>query len=121
MMELLKKTVFAGIGAAVTTKERVESMLQELVEQGKLSREEAERMAEKIAKDGKEEFERTKREVGDNLSQMLNRENLVTKDDFRKLELRLSILEEKEAARDLGDVGAQKAADHQGKTPPPSA
>lgn len=119
MLELFKKTIFAGIGAAVTTKERVEAMLQEMVEQGKLTRDEAERMAEKIAADGKEEFERTKREINENLSKMFRREKLVKEDEFRKLELRVSILEEKEAARDLSQVSKQKATEGQAQTPPP--
>ncbi len=113
MLDLFKKTIFAGIGAAVTTKEKVESMLQEMVEQGKLTRDEAERMAEKIAADGKEEFERTKHEIKDNLSRMFAKDKLVKEDEFRKLELRVSILEEKEAARDLSEVSK--------KSPPSSA
>lgn len=121
MLELLKKTVFAGIGAAVTTKERVEAMLEEMVEQGKLTRDEAARMAEKIAEDGKEEFERTKQEVTDNLSRMFKKEQLVRQEEFRKLELRVSILEEKEAARDLSGVSKKKAAAGQAKSPPPPA
>lgn len=118
MLELFKKTVFAGIGAAVTTKERVEAMLQEMVEQGKLTRDEAERMAEKIAADGKEEFENTKQEIKDNFSRMFAKEKVVKEDDFRKLELRVSILEEKEAARDLSEVSKHKAPGDKADTPP---
>lgn len=121
MLELLKKTVFAGIGAAVTTKDRVESLLQDLVKQGKLSRDEAERMAEKIAADGRAEFERTKEEVSKNLSQLLGRDKLVGEDEFRKLELRVSLLEEKEAARDLGEISGKKHPDAQAKPGPTSA
>jgi polyhydroxyalkanoate synthesis regulator phasin len=119
MLELLKKTVFAGIGAAVTTKERVETMLQEMVEQGKLTREEASRMAEKIASDGKEEFERTQKEISRNLSQMFGKSDAVSLDDFRKLDLRVSILEEKEAARALSEVSEQKKAGGEAKDSPP--
>lgn len=121
MFELFKKTVFAGIGAAVTTKERVESMLQEMVEQGKMTRDEAERMAEKIAADGKDEFEKTKKEIRDNFTRMFAKDKVVKEEDFKRLELRVSILEEKEAARDLGEVSKQKASEGQGPTPPPSA
>lgn len=119
MLDLLKRTVFAGIGAAVTTKERVETMLQELVEQGKLTRDEAERMADKIARDGKEEFERTQQEVSKNISRMFNKGEIVSMDDFRKLELRVSILEEKEAAHDLSDISEKKEAEEHGNSSPP--
>ena len=37
MLDILKKTILAGIGATVTTKERVESVLEDLVEKGKIS------------------------------------------------------------------------------------
>ena len=109
MLELLKKTVFAGIGAAVTTKERVQTMLHELVEQGKLTQEEAERMADKIARDGKAEFERTKEEISNNFQQMFGRDKLVKDCEFRKLELRVSLLEEKDAARSLSKISQEKA------------
>ncbi len=124
MLELFKKTVFAGIGAAVITKERIENRLQELVEQGKMTRDEAARMAEKIAADGKAEFERTRREISDNVSRMLGRD-YVKRDEFRQLELRVSILEEKEAAHELNEIRKEKAeeiadekAANQKKTPP---
>lgn len=119
MLDLLRKTVFAGIGAAVTTKERVQSMLNELVEQGKLTQEEAERMAEKIARDGKAEFERTKEEISSNLQSMFGKEKMVTESEFRRLELRVSILEEKEAARNLSQISKSKAAENAGQAPPP--
>lgn len=108
MLELFKKTVFAGIGAAVITKERVESMLQEMVEQGKMTRDEANRMAEKIAADGKEEFEKTKREINNNVTRMFAREKVVKEEEFHKLELRVSVLEEKEAARELNEISKEK-------------
>jgi polyhydroxyalkanoate synthesis regulator phasin len=119
MLELLKKTVFAGIGAAVTTKERVQSMLHELVEQGRLTQEEAERMAEKIARDGKAEFERTKEEISNNLQQVFGKGKVVKESEYRKLELRVSILEEKEAARNLSQISRKKAAEAPGDVPPP--
>jgi polyhydroxyalkanoate synthesis regulator phasin len=118
MLDLLKKTVFAGIGAAITTKERVQSMLHELVEQGKLTQEEAERMADKIARDGKAEFERTKDEISNNLQQMFGKEKMVKESEFRKLELRVSILEEKDAARNLSEISHEKAGGSPTGAPP---
>ncbi len=121
MLELLKKTVFAGIGAAVTTKERVQAMLHELVEQGKLTQEEAERMAEKISRDGKAEFERTKEQISNNFQQMFGKEKVVKESEFRKLELRVSLLEEKEATRSLRKISEEKSEQHSDTPPPPPA
>ena len=121
MLELLKKTIFAGIGAAVVTKERVQTMLSELVEQGKLTQEEAERMAEKIARDGKAEFERTKERISDNFQEMFGRDKPIKESEFRRLELRVSLLEEKEATRNLKQISQEKAAGEAAKTPPSSS
>jgi len=111
MLELFKRTVFAGIGAAVITKDRIESMLQEMVEQGKITRDEASRMADKIAAEGREEFERTREEISNNFSRMFKRERFVKLEDFQNLQLRVSRLEERAAGRDLNEVSERKAAE----------
>ena len=50
MFEMFKKSLFAGLGLAVVTKTKLEKVLEKLVEEGKMSREEAEKMGiEKIA------------------------------------------------------------------------
>ena len=54
MIELLKKTMFAGVGLAVVTKEKVLESLEELVEKGKLTQEEAADLSDKIVLEGKE-------------------------------------------------------------------
>ena len=48
MIDLVKKTMLAGIGLAVVTKDKVLESLDELVEKGKLTKEEAVAMSEKI-------------------------------------------------------------------------
>lgn len=109
MIELLKRTVFAGIGAAVTTKERVQAMLQELVDKGKITRAEAKKMAEKIASDGKVEFERSKDEIAKNIQKFMSGRKTVTEAEFRDLESRVSMLEEREAAREQRKSGECKS------------
>lgn len=117
MLELFKKTVFAGIGAAVITKDRIESMLQEMVEQGKITRDEASRMAEKIAAEGRDEFERTREEISNNFSRMFKRTRFATAEDFLELERRVNLLEERVAARDLNDVSQKRADEGSAETP----
>ena len=55
MLDLVKKTMFAGLGLAVVTKEKVLESLDELVEKGKLTREEATEMSDKIVEEGQAE------------------------------------------------------------------
>ena len=93
MLDILKKTVLAGIGATVTTKERVESVLEDLVEKGKISTQEARDMAEKIAAEGKSEFEQARREASDAFSDMIRKANFATQNDLKALEARIEKLE----------------------------
>src|SRR6185312_14951749 len=56
MIDLLKKSVLAGLGMAVVTKEKVEEALGDFVRDGKLNASDAKIMAEKIAEQGRKEF-----------------------------------------------------------------
>jgi polyhydroxyalkanoate synthesis regulator phasin len=93
MIDLIKKTVLAGIGATVTTKEKIEGLLDEYVEKGKLSATEAKSLATRIAEDGKQEFESAKNEFGHVLNDLLKKANVVTHDEIAKLERRVAKLE----------------------------
>ncbi len=57
MIDLIKKTLLAGVGAAVITKEKVEDSLGDYVRQGKVKAEDAKIIAAKIAEQGRKEFE----------------------------------------------------------------
>jgi len=59
MIDTIKKTLLAGVGAAVVTKDKVEAALEDFVKQGKVSSGEARAMAEKIAAEGVRGPERT--------------------------------------------------------------
>ncbi len=93
MFDLVKKTMLAGVGMAVVTKDKVLESLDELVEKGKLSQEEAAALSEKIVEEGQEETEKAKVEANKLFSEMLHRANLVTKDQYEALAARVTELE----------------------------
>ena len=93
MLDIIKKTILAGVGATVTTKEKVECVLNDLVEKGKISSEEAKQMADKIVADGRREFEDAKESLGASFEEMLHKANLVTRSELDALEERVSKLE----------------------------
>lgn len=88
MIDVIKKTLLAGVGAAVVTKEKIEDSLDELVRKGKLSAADAKIVAEKIADQGKREFESATDSLSAKLKDLFNR----TEDDTR---VRLAALEER--------------------------
>ena len=95
MIDLVKKTMMAGVGLAVVTKDKVEESLNELVEKGKLSKEEASDLTEKIVEEGKDRAEKAKNELSGMFTEMLQKANLVTADQYAALEARVTELEGK--------------------------
>jgi polyhydroxyalkanoate synthesis regulator phasin len=96
MIDLIKKTVLAGIGATVTTKEKIESVLDDYVEKGKLSAQEAKSLADRIVADGKQEFEQARNDLGSRLDDLLKKSNLATRAELHALEKRVAKLEKKD-------------------------
>ena len=95
MIEIIKKTMLAGIGATVVTKDAIEKQLQELVDKGKISTDEARKTADKITEEGREEFNKIKVEAEHFVEDLLQRGTLVTRSQWEELNERIAALEEK--------------------------
>lgn len=93
MIDLFKKAMWAGVGLTVVTKDKILETLDDLVDKGKLTREEAESMTDKIVEEGREETEKAKTEASRLFNDMLHRANVVTKDQLESLNLRVTALE----------------------------
>ena len=93
MIDLIKKTMLAGLGATVVTKDKIEGVLHEYVEKGRLSTTDAQNLAERIVADGRQEFEQAKRDLGERFNELLKKSNFATRDELIKLEKRLHALE----------------------------
>jgi len=93
MLDAIKKTVLAGIGATVVTVEMLEESLNELVEKGKISTDDAKEMAEKIIGNGKKEYEDARVQVEGWFEEMINKAGLVKKSRLKAMENRLDELE----------------------------
>jgi len=93
MIDLVKKTMLAGVGLAVVTKDKVLESLDELVDKGRITKEEAAAMTDKIVDEGKVETEKAKVEASKLFSEMLHRANVVTKDQYDLLAARVTQLE----------------------------
>ena len=94
MLDLIKKTVLAGIGATVATKEVIEKRLDELVEKGKLSSQEAREVTDKIIAESRQEYENAKVEVTTFFEELLEKAHVAKKKDIIALEERIRKLED---------------------------
>jgi len=95
MIDVIKKTLLAGVGAAIVTKEKAEAALNEFVRQGKLSSGDARIMAEKIAEQGRREFEEVSETLGAKIKALLDRSETDTAVRLKALEERVLVLETK--------------------------
>lgn len=95
MLDIIKKGMLAGIGAAVITKESAEKVLSELVERGKLSSAEAKETAEKIATQGRKEYENAYEALQEAFDKMLRKAHVATQAELTALAERVAHLEQR--------------------------
>jgi polyhydroxyalkanoate synthesis regulator phasin len=95
MLDAIKKTIQASIGAVVLTRERVRKTLDKLVEEGKLSTEEAERLADRMIQDSRREFKGLEEKIVSFVHKGLKGLDLVSREEFEELKKRLETLEAK--------------------------
>lgn len=95
MIDVIKKTILAGIGATVVTKEKIEVILKDLVEKGKVTADEASELASKIAEEGRKEFESSSSELSERVKALLEKADYARRSEVKALEERVSQLEER--------------------------
>jgi polyhydroxyalkanoate synthesis regulator phasin len=82
---MLKDLIYIGLGGALLAKEKVEKELSELVEKGKLNKEEAQNFIDKAKAKGEEEEEAFKAQLKEVVSEVLKEMDLATKKDIEAL------------------------------------
>ena len=95
MIDLIKKSLLAGVGAAVVTKDKIEQTLDEFVREGKVSVGDARIMADKIAEQGRREFDEACAKLGARLRETTARADPATQARLTAIEERLRALEQK--------------------------
>jgi polyhydroxyalkanoate synthesis regulator phasin len=102
MIDLIKKTLLAGVGATIITKEKVEEAMQDYIRQGKVSAGDARLMADKIAEQGRKEFEDMSAELVAKFKELAEKSDFTHKARIEALEVRVRKLEQALAARQSG-------------------
>jgi polyhydroxyalkanoate synthesis regulator phasin len=95
MIDLIKKSLLAGVGAAVVTKEKVEETLGDFVHQGKVSAADARIIAEKIAEQGRREWDEAGARLAAKFKEFASQSDASAQARLSALELRVRVLEEK--------------------------
>jgi polyhydroxyalkanoate synthesis regulator phasin len=92
MNDLIRKVVLTGIGLAALTKEKIEEVVKEVVEKGKLSEKEGKEFIDELLKKSEGAKEKVEGQIEKALQATLRKMNLVTRDEFSKLEKQLKQL-----------------------------
>jgi polyhydroxyalkanoate synthesis regulator phasin len=98
MIDLIKKSLLVGAGAAAVTKEKIEQALDQFVRDGKVTAADARVMAEKIVEQGRREFDEACTRLGGKLKDFTARAEESTQARLAALEQRVRVLEEKTAS-----------------------
>lgn len=95
MEDFFKKFLYTGVGLVSMTAEKLQEAVDDLVGNGKLSREEGKKIVEDFmsnAEAKKDEFESKMKQAADNVAENLK---FPTQKDFNALLKRIEVLEEK--------------------------
>jgi polyhydroxyalkanoate synthesis regulator phasin len=93
MFEIFKKSLFAGLGLAVVTKTKLESVLEKLVEEGKMSREEAEKMGRELLDSGEKQWTDFESRLQETVKGFLENMDISKASDVKKLEKKIKALD----------------------------
>ncbi|MEN8188676.1 MAG: hypothetical protein ABFS19_02425 [Thermodesulfobacteriota bacterium] len=85
MIDLIKKAMFMGLGAASLTKEKVEEVAREFVDKGKLSQQEGEKLVDELMKKSDQAKDDLKEQVSQKVEEVLAGMNLAKKEDVTAL------------------------------------
>jgi len=95
MLDLIKKSLYLGLGVLTLTKEKIETLVDELIEKGQLSKEEKPKIMQDIMQRIKREEKALSTKVKTIVKGVVNEVGMVTKSDIRELNSRLDEIEKK--------------------------
>ncbi|MBV5316701.1 MAG: hypothetical protein JZU50_02725 [Desulfobulbaceae bacterium] len=93
MKEMLKNVLYAGIGAAFLTKEKIEELKGDLIEKGKLSQEEGRQFVDDLLRKSEKAKDQLDLWINKRVEDRVNQLNLATKDELAELQRKIEELQ----------------------------
>ncbi len=93
MKELLKNVVYAGIGAAFLTKEKIEELKGDLIEKGKISQEEGKQFVDDLLRKSEKAKDQLDLWINKRVEDRVQQLNLATKDEIAELQRKIEDLQ----------------------------
>ncbi len=100
VLEMIRNSLLASLGAAVVTKEKVEEATRRWVDEGKISRDEAERLAQDLVESGRHQLEDIQEKISETVRKGLDNFDIGSKKEFKELKARVEDLEKQLTMRE---------------------
>ncbi len=94
-MDAFKNLMLAGLGVLGAGKDRVQSIVEGMIDKGELTREQGEKVLQSWVDKGKEEQASASSKISDEMARLIEKLNLVTRDDLDRLSARVEELEKR--------------------------
>ncbi|NIQ90741.1 MAG: hypothetical protein GWN93_17705 [Deltaproteobacteria bacterium] len=98
VLEMIRKSMLASLGAAVVTKEKVEEATRRWVDEGKISKDEAEKLAHDLVESGRHQWEDIQEKMTETVRKGLDTFDIGSKREFQDLKEQVENLEKRLAA-----------------------
>lgn len=85
----------AGLGAVVITRDKIREATRTLVEEGKMSTDEAEKFADDLVKSGEREWEEINSKLQSTAKKWSDNMEVVRKKDLQNIEAKLELMEQR--------------------------
>ena len=98
VLEMIRKSMLASLGAAVVTKEKGEEATKRWVDEGKISKDEAEKLAHDLVESGRHQWEDIQEKMTETVRKGLDTFDIGSKREFQDLKEQVENLEKRLAA-----------------------
>ena len=95
MLGEIKKSLLAGFGAVFLTKEKIEEVTRKLVDEAKLSREDAERLRKELLDTGEEQWKEMEKSVSSAVRKAVEALNVAPRGDVEELKAKVDALDKR--------------------------
>ncbi len=89
MIDLIKKTMLAGVGLAAMTKDKIEELAEELTEKGELSEKEAKELVDDLLERSKRAKKDLNKKMENVVTKVLKKMDVATKKDIARLDRKI--------------------------------
>lgn len=95
MIEELRKGLLSSLGAVFLTKDKIEGLCQKMVEEAKMSKEDAQKLKDELLSTGESHWDQMEKSISEGLKKTFKSLDIVKASDLERLEKRIEAIEKR--------------------------